>query len=264
MPQPAPTAADISAGKSTVNSVLKALNILECFTAETPEYSVAELARLTGINKATCHRLVATMVQAGWLQRSADANYRPTLKVFRIGSPALGGIDLRDQCRDILRELASHFGDTAYLMVADGIRAVCLDRVEGSNPVQVNIVDIGSSLPLNVGAAPLAILAYRNDLLERLSTGDLQRFTPKTMSSMTALNKSLAEVRRRGYSISLEDIIDGVGAIGAPIRGGDGDVVGALSLGGLAGRFQPPRQEEIAAAVTNAAKAASARLGFTG
>ena len=263
MSQPTSNAVDLSADKSTVNSVLKALGILECFTAETPEYSVAELARLTRINKATCHRLVATMVKAGWLQRSSDANYRPTLKVFRIGSPALGGIDLRDQCRDILRDLASDFGDTGYLMVPDGDRAVCLDRVEGSNPVRVNIVDVGSSLPLNVGAAPLAILAFRDDLLAALSAGDLQRFTPKTMSTMSALIKSLADVRARGYSLSSEDIVDGVSAIGAPIRDGDGQVVGALSLGGLAVRFRPPRQEEIAAAVIAAATAASKRLGYT-
>jgi DNA-binding IclR family transcriptional regulator len=254
---------DANAEKSTVNSVIKALNILECFSADSPEHTVAELARRTEINKATCHRLVATMVKAGWLARSSNASYRPTLKIFRIGSPALGGFDLRDQSRDVLRKLASELGDTAYLMVPDATRAVCLDRIEGSNPVRVNMVDVGASLPLNVGAAPLAILAYRQELLAALDGRPLERLTPHTKATMADLMEALAEVRRKGYSYSREDIVSGVAAVGAPIRDAEGRVIGALSLGGFASRFAPPHLDEVVDAVVNAARTVSDRLGYS-
>jgi DNA-binding IclR family transcriptional regulator len=254
--------ADANSAKSTVNSVLKALNILECFSADAPEHSVAELARRTKINKATCHRLVATMVKAGWLVRSSSANYRPSLKVFRIGAPALGDIDLRDHCHEVLRELAAEFGDTAYLMMPDGDRAVCVDRFEGNTPVRVMVVEVGSSLPLNVGAAPLAMLAHRDDLLEELSDESLPRLTPETVSTMAELRVKLEEIREHGFSTSFGDIVDGVSAIGAPIHDADGTVIGALSLGGLAPRFEPPRREIITARIIEAAARVSSQLGY--
>lgn len=250
--------------KSIVKSVLKALSLLELFSPEMPELSVAELAQRTGIQKATCNRLVTTMTHAGWLTRVGNGGYAPTVKLFRIGSTAISRLNLREGARPLLRDLAKRFEDTSYLMVPDGPRVVCLDRVEGNHPVTVKVFDVGMSLPFYLGAGPLAILAHRDDLLTELDPHDWIPYTDQTTSNPHDLQERLAEVRERGYALSLEDYSRGVAAIGAPVFNSEGVAIAAISIGGVVERFRQPRRTKITRAVVDAARALSEQLGYGG
>ena len=248
--------------KNVVQSVSRALAILNCFSPDETVLSVAEIARMTGLNKSTCHRLIGTMESDGWVTQHARGTYRLTLKMLRVGAAALGSQDIRNDAHPILVELVSNLGATGYLMVPDGTRAVCLDKVEGAFPVQVNVIQVGSTLPLNAGAAPLAILAWREDLLDELATRNLVGFTDATTVEFQELLKRLEETRKYGYSMSRDDIVPMVAAVGAPVRDAGGTVVAALSLGGISDRFRPPRIAEVCKAVVDAADRLSARLGY--
>lgn len=248
--------------KSLVKSLFKALAILECFSPETPELSVAELSSRTGVQKATCNRMVATMAYAGWLTRTTDNRYAPTAKLFRLGTTAIQRLDIRAATRPWLEGLAAKFGDTAYLMIPDGTHVVCLDRAMGSNPLQFMDLAVGMSLPFNVGAGPVAMLAYRDDLLALLDASELAALTEHSASSLDTLASRLASVRERGYAVSREDFALGVAAVGAPVFDRDGTAIAAVSLGGVASGFTPPRLEQIIAAVVEAASDLSRHLGY--
>ena len=250
--------------KSVVKSLFKALFLLECFSPETAELTVAELSSRTGVHKATCNRLVTTMMHAGWLTRVGDSRYAPTMKLFRIGSAAIQRLDIRDAARPWLEGIAQRFGDTAYLFVPDGPRAVCLDRRIGKNPLQLNDLDVGMSLPFNVGAAPVAILAHRDDLLAQLNTDALETYTDRTAANRAELERVLAAARERGYAISHEEYAYGVAAVGAAVFDDTGVAVAGLSLGGVASGFVSPRLEEIIDRVCEAAAGLSALLGYDG
>lgn len=250
--------------KSIVKSLFKALSLLEAFSPETPELSVAELSERTGVQKATCNRLVMTMMYAGWLTRVGNGRYAPTVKLFRIGSTAIRRLDVREAARPWLRDLVSRFGDTGYLMVPDGVRVVCLDRVEGDHPVQVHAIDIGMSLPFHAGAAPLALLAHREDLVAAMSRQKLERYTDQTVTRFDEFERRLQAVREQGFSLSMEDYLPGVAAVGAPVFDSEGVAIATLSLGGLVSRFQPPRLQEITEAVIAAATSLSHQLGYSG
>jgi DNA-binding IclR family transcriptional regulator len=250
--------------KSIVKSVFKALSLLEAFSPETPEVTVAELAQRTGIQKATCNRLVMTMMHAGWLMRVGNGRYAPTVKLFRIGSTAIGRLDVREAARPLLHDLANRFGDTSYLLVPDGPRVVCLDRVEGDYPVKVRVFDIGMSLPFHLAAAPLAILAHRDDLLAEIDEEAFASYTEQTVTNLADLQRRLATIRQQGYSISSEDFWRGVAAVGAPVFNDEGVAVAAISVGGLVERFRPPRLDEIIQAVVEAAETLSEQLGHNG
>jgi DNA-binding IclR family transcriptional regulator len=249
--------------KSIIKSVLKALSLLEAFSPETPEFTVAELAERTGIHKATCNRLMTTMMHAGWVQRVGGGRYAPTVKLFRIGSTSVGRLDVREAARPFLRALAARFGDTSYLMVPDGQRVVCLDRVEGDHPVKVTNFDIGMSLPYSLAAPPMAILAYREDLLARIDQKELLRHANRPDIGYEAFRQRLAAVRAQGYSLSLEDYQSGVAAVGAPVFDREGVAIASISLDGVTSRFQPPRRAEIIAAVVEAAARLSEQMGHS-
>jgi DNA-binding IclR family transcriptional regulator len=123
---------------------------------------------------------------------------------------------------------------------------------------------VGGSQPLNLGAAPRALLAFDEDaLLPGLLAEGLSRRTGQSIVDPRSLRTDLAETRRRGYSISDEDVTPGVGAIGAPIFGADGRATAALSLGGLRSRVLPPRPEHVTC-LLRAAEEISTRLGYRG
>lgn len=247
--------------KSVVKSVLKALALLEQFTPDSMELTVAQLSERTGIQKATCNRLLTTMALAGWLVKSDDGTFTPTIKSFQVGSAAVERMDLRARAKPFLIDLVSRFGDTGYLMVVEGDHVVCIDTVEGDNPLQIRAIAIGSTMPLHAGAASLSLLANREDLIEELKNRELETFTEKTLSDHDDLVEELARIRERGYSVSSEELLPGVAAVGAPVFDSAGRVVAGVSLGGHVSGFDGDRLDEVAAAVREAAQDISRGLG---
>jgi DNA-binding IclR family transcriptional regulator len=248
--------------KSTVYSVLKACRLVDCFSHARPELTFSELVAQSGINRTTVHRLLSTLERAGWIER-LDGRYRLTIRVFQIGSIVSRTLDLRTEARPLLAHLAAELGDTAYLVIVVEDTAVCLDRVEGVNPVTVTskLFNVGQSLPLHLGAGPLTLLAFREaELLPRIAKRSLVRYTPETIVSLPKLRRTLQEIRARGYTVSIEDVLPDVCALGAPVFDQHGVAIAAISVGGYRERFQP-RLRAIAAAVVSAAGTLSNRLG---
>ncbi|SFP86651.1 MULTISPECIES: IclR family transcriptional regulator [Actinomadura] len=247
--------------KNLVISVLKACQLMECFTRERPTLTLTDLTAATGMNKTTVHRLAATLIRAGWLTRGDGATYRLTMRPFRVGAVALAELSLRDEAAPFLRRLADRFGDTAYLMIPGEEGAICVDMLQGNNPVSVNTVGVGTVLPYHAAAGPVVILAYSRELREHwLSTG-LDQYTSHTVTDVPALTDRLEKVIRDGYAISEEDYLYGVGAVAAPVFDAQGDIAATLSLGGVNAGFRGSRLLEIIQEVTAGARDLSARLG---
>lgn len=247
--------------KNIVGSVLKACQLMECFTRETPALTLNAMTSATGMNKTTVHRLAATLIRAGWLTRGDGGTYRLTMKPFRVGAVALADLSLRDEAEPFLRHLADRFGDTAYLMIPGAEGAVCVERVQGNNPVVVNSVGVGTVLPYHTAAGPVVLLAHSGELRERWLGRDLDQYTSHTLTDRESLLARLDAVIRDGYAISEEDYLYGVGAVAAPVRDAQDDVVATLSLGGVNAGFRGRRLLEIIEEVTTAARELSARLG---
>ncbi|RQN09090.1 IclR family transcriptional regulator [Aeromicrobium camelliae] len=231
------------------------------FDHQRPELTLAEVAERSGMNKTTAYRLLNTLVMAGWLARSESNAYRPTMRVFQIGSVALASTNLPTEAKPVLRSLADRFGDTAYLMVPSGRNAVCIDAITGDSPVTVNAVAVGSSLPLHAAAGPVTMLAFVPGLLEEeLSHDDREPFTPGTITDPEHLRSVVEKVREQGYAVSEGDFLSDVAAVAAPIFGSDGACVGTISLGGTVDRIRGARFDDIVAGVVAAGKDLTARL----
>lgn len=230
-----------------VTSVMRALRLLECFSHEKPELGLAEFSRLSGLNKTTVHRLLATLERAGWVERLEGGEHRLTLKAFEIGTIVTDAIDLRAEAAPALTELVGEFGETAFLSIVDRDRCVCLERLDGNHPIRILALDVGKSLPLSVGGAPMAMLAFNEEvLLPRALAAGLPRLTDQSVDSEPALRKRLAEIRAQGYAMSEEDVTDGICAIGVPLLDAEGRATAAISLAGMADHFKSPRREQIA------------------
>ena len=254
--------AGVEPGRALVGSVLRAMRLLDLFDRGRPEMSLAEFARRSGYSKSTTYRLLLTLVEAGWLERSPAGAFRLTIKAFQVGSVLVDSLELRREAGPIMARMAAELDEAVYLVVAAGTRAVCLERIDSGQGVRLADLYVGGSRPLNLGAGPRALLAFDEErLLPPLLEEGLSRRTEYSLVEHAGLLSDLAETRRRGYSISDEDVTAGIAAIGAPILGPDGVAVAALSFGGLRQNVLPPRPAHVAR-LLQACEEISTRLGY--
>ncbi|MET8352483.1 IclR family transcriptional regulator [Micromonospora sp. NPDC005206] len=246
--------------KNIVGSIIKASRLLDVFSNDRREVFLGDFIKETGYNKTTAYRLLQTMVSAGWLARCPSGGYRLGMRVLLLGAIARADLDLRNEALPFMRQLAEEFGDTAFLMVPGPQGAVTIETVVGRNPVRVHGVTVGSVLPYHVAAGPVVIAAFSPSIEEEVLTAHRVRLTPATTVGKADLRAKFAEVRKLGYSVSIEDYIDDVAAVAAPILDAAGAPIASLSMGGPASRFTGPLLSQVVDRVAASAKALSARM----
>jgi DNA-binding IclR family transcriptional regulator len=240
--------------KSLVNSVLRGCGIVELIAADGPEVSLAHVAEAMGLTRPTAHRLLSTLNVAGWVRKAPSGRYSLTGKLASIGAAASrSSDDLRLLIRPVLAELAASTGDTGYLLVPRDGKALCVDRVEGPHPIRVHHVSVGDLLSLSSGAAPLAILAFRPDLLGHVAVAAAER---------DRLDERLSSARASGFIVSPDDLLNGVTAIGAPVYDSSGIAVAGISVTGTNDRLRGEHGDEAVRLVVSAAAEASGLLGY--
>lgn len=222
------------------NSVQKVCALLRALSTRSPQ-RLSQLAVAAGLNKVTALRILDTLAREGFVAREAGGRgYGPGPEILALGASvaALGG-DLRQAARPSLIRLAAFSEDTALLSVRSGVEAVCVDRQAGSFPIRANYLDIGSRRPLGVGAGSLALLAWLPDREIDAILGVLAgRLADYPRCGEAAIRDEIAAARERGYVVVLDRIVNKMGAVGAPIRGEAGEVVGALSIAALSERVR--------------------------
>jgi DNA-binding IclR family transcriptional regulator len=213
--------------------ISKAGAVLEVLETSGPT-SAADLALALGEPLSSVYRLMQSLTATGWVDRPAKRGpYRLGLTWMTIGGFLEDHLDIREACLPALHSLVSSTSATSFLCVRRGSRAVCIERVEGVS-VQSLAMRLGSSLPLFVGAAPRALLAYlsraeQEDALAEtaLFREDPPRPRPDVIES--DVEKTLAQ----GYALSAGDVTPGVAALGAPVFNHRGEVEGSISISGL-------------------------------
>ncbi len=251
------------ANSRRATAIEKALQILLTFAPHNQERGTTELSELLGFHKATTSRILLTLAEHGFLQQD------PTTKRFSLG-PAVHTLGL-----SLTRSL-----DTGFVQIAkpyvDALRdkideAVGLERWTGAGTVWVYAAEstrphtitgqVGTRLPFHAGAGAKAILAFSPaGVQERLLQLKLASLTAATVTDAEQLRKQLWAIRERGFSVDQDEVEVGIGALGAPIVGDDGQAFAAVVIVAPTQRLTGPRQTPLVAALTQTAAAITARL----
>lgn len=234
-------------------AALRAVRLLKLFTNERPEMSLAEISRASGLNKTTTHRLLRALQSESLIDRNpATSAYSLGAGLMALGVQALASSDLRRRVRPILRTLARETGETATLEVPFEDNMLILDEVAGSHVIG-SAGNIGTRWPIHATSTGKAWLAFDETGIERLEE-QLKPMTASTLTERDALHPQLAEIRRRGYAVTVDEVEEGYTAVATIIRGVLGDVQGALSIGGPTQRMDAARRAELGTTLCRAAQ----------
>jgi IclR family transcriptional regulator, acetate operon repressor len=231
-----------------LSSVRKCLELLELMAARHEPSGLSELGRTLGVPRGTMHQRLATLVDAGWVEQTADARYKLSQRLAVLGLAALEQMNLGAVVRKVMDELAAQTHERVDLAVLDSGAAVIVERVESSEALRAEY-PLGTRLPLAHSAAGKVLVAFAPpailDGLRRLGV-DLP-----TAAEIEA-------IRLAGVALAVDEYLPGVAAASAPLVDASGHVLAALSLSAPSSRFD---RTKAAAKVLDASKQVSPLLG---
>ena len=251
------------AAASGVNSVVRALGILQAFAQVNEALTLGELSAKLGMPKSSVHRLVSTLEQEGFLARHAESGrYRLGLAVLRLAGPAIASIDLRKIARPALEDLARELQDTVHLAVLDRGDVIYIDKIESPSRIQM-VSHIGGRVPAHCTGLGKAMLAYLepNEVRQIVEERGLSAYTPATITSMDVLTEELAAIRERGYAVDEGEHESMVRCVAAPIHDARRQVMGAVSATTVVAGWEAEHRAAMTRAVVGVARSISVTLG---
>lgn len=240
-------ASEKTVGTQLLDRAISILNYLgECGTSGA---RVSELAEACGLNTSTAHRIITSLENHGYIQRDAvSKNFRLGLALFVLGAKAADSTGFRKLAHPSLLRIAAETGDMVFLMARNGFNTVCVDRQEGSYVINTLTGQIGGQIPLGVGPASQAILAFlparEAELIVQTNALSYDRFNG--LKAEDILNK-LPDIRKQGYALDHGHLVEGISALAVPIRLESDEVVGSLSVNMTSARLKPGRLDELLA-----------------
>lgn len=241
-------------GVSNMRSLERAMDVLGALARHEAPVRLADIARATGLHRATALRILTTLQKRDYVTSDAGG-YRIGVAVLAAAHAFLVSDSACRAATPVLQELAATTGLTASYHVRSGVERIVVARVEGTYPLRYQL-PIGRRLPLYVGAGKvLAAWMTEADLEEVIRTAGTMRSAEGVVITPEALREQLAVIRRRGYNISVNERAVGTSGASAPVQGPDGDVVGVATLSGPSERHAI---EELETWVPELRRAASA------
>lgn len=247
-----------------INSVARALDILDCLATHRGEVGVTEISHELRIHKSTASRMLTTMESRGYVSRNeTTGKYCLGMRLVELARHRLEQIDFRNQARPFLEELVRITGETAHLGVFDQGKVVYLDKVDTPQILMMRS-KIGRRVFAHCTALGKAILAALPDeVVEQvIKEKGLPRFTPNTIIDPLTLKEHLSRVRVQGYALDDEEYEEGIRCAAAAVIDHIGRVVGAISVSGPTFRISRQRMETIGNLVKDIARKLSVSLGY--
>jgi DNA-binding IclR family transcriptional regulator len=208
---------------------------------------LSAIAEALDLKTSTAHRIIAALERHGLIEREqATKSYRLGLALFALGATAADGTGLRKLCRPALLRLAAETGDTVFLMARSGFNTVCVDRQEGAYMLDSLTGHVGGQIPMGVGPASQAILAFlpmdEAEIIIRTNAPLYLKFNGLTADMVLA---RLPEIRERRYALDHGQLVAGISALAVPILPQGRDAIASIAINMTSARLDDARRQSL-------------------
>ena len=242
-----------------VQSIDRALDIIEVLAVEESGLGVTEIASRVGLHKSTAYRIIETLYNRGYLNKTQDNNYKIGLKLIEAVSCYINSLELETQARPYVAQITAELGLTSHLGVLEGDKVVYIEKMDVFSSVRM-YSQIGLRMHAYCSSLGKCMLSgySRKELGEIMKDCSFIKFTPNTISNIEELHK----VRKQGWAMDDEEYEIGHRCIGAPIYDYRGEIIAAISASGDKHMLTDDRIEPVAEYVTKVALEISRGLGY--
>jgi IclR family transcriptional regulator, pca regulon regulatory protein len=218
-------------GAGGVQSVARALSILELFNDRQPELTTNEIASLTGLTRGTAYRFCRTLLSLEYLDEVGPSTFRPGVKCISLAQAALGSRGIIQVAMPFLNALRDRVQESVNMVILDGTDIVYVARLLNSDLITLR-VNVGSRMPAYATSLGRSILAFLppKETASILERSDLQPLTPWTLTTRDAIEASLVEIRAKGYAYNEQGVAPGLRGIAAPILDATARPIASINL----------------------------------
>lgn len=263
-------AAGITGGKTpaavragSIQSVERALTLLEVLGEDEEGYRLTDLATRTGLSTSTVHRMLTTLEKRRFVQfDQSDGMWHVGRQAFAVGSTFVRQRNFVAPALPFLRRLRDQTRETANLGVVDDGEMVVLTQVE-SREIMRAITRVGGRAPMASSGMGKAILATYDpaDVAAITRRHGLPKLTPKSLATSAELDRDLTLIRKRGYAVDDEEFVAGLRCVAAVVYNNQAEALCAISVSGLAGRLTADRVSTLGPLIRDSARDLTLALG---
>jgi IclR family transcriptional regulator, KDG regulon repressor len=199
--------------------------------------SLSELVERSKLPKSTLMRLLGSLIELGFLQRTRHGQYAVSLKMWRIGCGAVEQHSVREAVVPALQRIVKHTGETALCAAYEAGYSVYIEKIEGSHPIRA-YASVGGRSPAYASASGKALLAWRPAAEIETVAARAERLTSATLLG-PAVVEECAAIRAAGFSVNRGEWCEGVWGIAAPVFGRSHMVIAAVGCSGPRERIEP-------------------------
>lgn len=249
---------------SNVTSVAKALRILDTYTHEKPMQRVGEIARQLGFPVSTTSRLIQTLVEEGFLNRSdSSSGYVLGPKILRLGGLFISRSKIYHEVSPLLNRLVVDLGETTHIAFLDGYEVVYLSKQLGPYYVTLES-DVGLRNPAYTTSSGKVLLSDKDESFVKLMfEGNIKKYAKHTITKYDDFKVELDKVRQRGYASSISEMSEENFSFAVPVKDENGKIVCAITVVAPISRRSPKeREEKFIKILVEAGEMASERLAY--
>ena len=249
---------------SRIQSVARALAILNVLAEARTELALHEIAERMGLAKSTVHGLISTLKDFGYIEQCAFTyKYKLGLRLFEVGSIVALGWDVRTVAAPYIQKLLEEMRETVHLVILDKHEVLYIDKRETMESLRI-ASQVGMRLPAHCTGVGKTIMAYldHKESQEIIRKKGLPRFTCNTITDPLTLEAELGRIREQGYAVDNQEIMDSLKCVAAPIRNQSGKVISAISISGPISRMQGERFQKAIDLVVRTGNTISEKLGY--
>lgn len=240
----------------TVKSVDKTLDIFELLRQEPAGMTITEICKALELPKSTIYGLLHTLADRKYLVvNELSKKYRLGLMLFEVGYSYLNNLNLSQETRSIITEIAGKCNETIHLAILNNTDVVYIDKIESSHDVRM-VSSLGKRLPAHatgVGKAMLSCLS-EEEISSIYKDVPLQQFTDNTITSLEQLKQELKDISREGYAFDDQESTEGIQCVAVPVFNRSGEMVAGLSISVPVFRMNDKRIEELLKIVSEGAR----------
>jgi IclR family pca regulon transcriptional regulator len=217
--------------RDRIGGFAKGLSVIEAFGPDRQRLTIAEVARLTGLERATARRYLLTLVAGGYADYDGKF-FSLTPRVLRLGYAYLSATPLPRIIQPVLEQVAETTREASSASILDGTDIVYIARAAQRRVMSIGL-QVGSRLPAYCAAMGRVLLAAlpQDAVAERLAASRPERLTPHTLVDARALGAEIARVRERGYAVVDQELEIGLRSVAVPVYDAGGRVVAAMNVG---------------------------------